>query len=166
MTPELFWGQKELSILVSLWENGTLRLAPDTFAAFRNWPLPKTQKHINYFEQCILMVIVFTITLENSWYVFGHLLIWSISPLVLMLVCHLKWHTFFRIIRNHRLQSNDSLHWSLISTSCCSISHFSWLITMPCWQIGQYFWWNWIPNSIWVRLDILKLIALLHVSMK
>ena len=30
-------------------------------------------------------------------------------------------------------------------------------------KIGKHLWGNWIPNSLWVRLDILKLMALLKM---
>ncbi len=36
MTPKLFRGQKETEYLSVIVDNGTFRLAPDTFAAVRN----------------------------------------------------------------------------------------------------------------------------------
>ena len=66
MAPELFWGQKETEYLSVIVDNGTRRLASDTFAAIRNWPLPKTKKHIKSFVQFVLMVIMFTITLMEQ----------------------------------------------------------------------------------------------------
>ena len=48
-TPACFWGRNEAENLSVIVDNGTLRLAPDTFSAVRNWLLPKTQKHIKSF---------------------------------------------------------------------------------------------------------------------
>ena len=62
-----------------------------------------------------------------------------ISPLLLILVCHLKRHTFVHVIRSQRLQSNESLYLPLFSTSWCAISHCVWMITPPCWQNWQPF---------------------------
>ena len=61
MTPELFWGRKETLYLSVIVDNGTLRLASDIFAAFYNWLLPKTQRHIKSFVHFVLIVIVLTI---------------------------------------------------------------------------------------------------------
>ena len=54
----------------------------------------------------------------------------------------------------------------MLSTLWCSISHCVWLISLPCWQIWQSFWGNWIPNSLWVRQDILKSMTVLNVLMR
>jgi hypothetical protein len=42
----MFLGRKETEYLGVIVGNGTLRTAPDKIAAFRDWPLPETQKQI------------------------------------------------------------------------------------------------------------------------
>ena len=44
-----FRGRKETEYLGVIVGNVTLRTAPDKIAAVRDWPLPKTQKHIKSF---------------------------------------------------------------------------------------------------------------------
>jgi hypothetical protein len=53
----------------------------------------------------------------------------------------LKWHTFCRVIRNHRyIESRDWIYWPRLSTSWSSISHCVWMITLPCGQnLAIYF---------------------------
>jgi hypothetical protein len=46
-TPACVWGLKETEYLSVIVDNGNFRLALDTFAVTPDWPLPKTQKHIN-----------------------------------------------------------------------------------------------------------------------
>jgi len=48
-THDCFWGRKGTKYLSAIVDYGTLRLALDKFAAIRNWPLQKTQKHIKSF---------------------------------------------------------------------------------------------------------------------
>ncbi len=42
----MFLGRKETEYLGDIVGNGTLRTAPHKIAAFRDWPLPETQKQI------------------------------------------------------------------------------------------------------------------------
>ena len=70
---------------------------------------------------------------------------------------------FLRVIRSH---CNDSIHWSLFSTLWCTISYCVSLIPCRVGKFGNLLRGNWIPHPLWVRLDILALIALLNMLMR
>ena len=58
----MFLGRKETEYLGVIVGNGTLRTAPDKIAAVRDWPLPKAQKQIVFFNRFArTMLSLFTI---------------------------------------------------------------------------------------------------------
>ena len=70
-------------------------------------------------------------------------------PLLMILVCHLKCHVVYLVTRNQRTwQSRDYLYWPMLSTSCCSISHWMCSEWQPCLvgKFGYLVGGNWIPS--------------------